>query len=111
MYLDSALVKLHLRIDNTDEYALIDVLIKSAESYCLAYLNRDVFIDQAALDEALADERALHYPMVIKPHHQHAMLLLIGDFYARREASADFIRSELPGPVEALLKPDRIRSV
>lgn len=111
MYLDRNLVKLHLRVDHTNEDALIDTLIKSAESYCLAYLNRDVFIDQAALDAALGGEGALHYPMVIKPHHQHAMLLLIGDFYAHREASADFIRSELPGPVEALLKPDRIRGV
>lgn len=105
------MVKQHLRVDHADEDELIEGLMESAESYCLAYLNRDVFADQQTLDQAVLDGKALRYPIVIQPHHKQAMLLLIGDFYARREASANYVRSELPGPVEALLKPDRIRNV
>lgn len=111
MYLDIDLVKQHLRVDHSDEDQLIESLKDSAESYCVAYLNREVFADQQALEQAILDGKVLRYPIVIQPHHKQAMLLLIGDFYARREASANYVRSELPGPVEALLKPDRIRNV
>lgn len=111
IYLERELVKMHLRVDHDDEDTLIDTLMESAESYCLSYLNRDVFPTLGEMNAAVAAGQVLRSPIIIQPHHVHAMLLLVGDFYARREASSDYVRSELPGPIQSLLKPDRIRQV
>lgn len=108
--LELALVKKHLRVDHQEEDDLIQHLIDSAVSRCKAYLNRDVFETDEELQMAIEQGNQLNEPIVLAAHHKQAILLLIGDFYSYREASAT-VKDELPMAVKALLKPDRIRGV
>lgn len=108
--LELSAVKKHLRVDHDEEDDLIKGLIDSAKSRCVAYLNRDVFETAEALQTAVAQGRELKHPIVIEPHHEQAILLLVGDWYHNREAIVSD-KAGLPMVVESLLKPDRIRGV
>lgn len=108
MFLDLSVVKQHLRVDHQEEDELIEEMMQSAESRCEAYLNRDIFVSEEALNDAVSSGKILRYPMVITPYHKQAMMLLVGDFYYQRE-SAKEATQHLPNAVLSLLWADRIR--
>lgn len=82
--------KLHLRVDTTDEDALITALMATATAACADYLN------MPAADLVVA------VPAPVKS----AALLLVGDLYANREAQGD--RQFYKNPTfENLLNPYR----
>jgi hypothetical protein len=54
MFIDTATAKLHLRVTSTAEDALITIWISAAESAAVEFLNRYVYVDQDALDAAIA---------------------------------------------------------
>ena len=65
--------KLHLRVDHSDEDALIEALMTTATAACADFLNMD------------AADLVVAVPAPIKS----AALLLVGDLYANREAQSD----------------------
>lgn len=82
--------KLHLRVDTTDEDALITALMATATAACADYLN------MPAADLVVA------VPAPVKS----AALLLVGDLYANRESQGD--RQFYKNPTfENLLNPYR----
>lgn len=50
--------KLHLKEDSSDQDALITLYIEAAEETAIQFLNRRVYIDQAALNTAIAGVQA-----------------------------------------------------
>lgn len=46
--------KLHLRVDHSDEDALIQVILNASESAASSYMGRSVFVDSGALATAIA---------------------------------------------------------
>lgn len=108
--LDITIVKKHLRVDHDEEDDLIEHMMDSAKSQCLAYLNRSVFETQAELDAAIAAGDKLKHPIVLQPHHIQAILVLVAEFYRSRESSDEW-KGGLPMGVRSLLWADRIREV
>ena len=85
--------KLHLRVDHSDEDALITALMDTATAACADYLN------MAAADLVVA------VPAPVKS----AALLLVGDLYSSREAVGE--RQFYKNPAfEALLNPYRVHA-
>ena len=85
--------KLHLRVDHSDEDALITALMDTATAACADYLN------MAAADLVVA------VPAPVKS----AALLLVGDLYSSREAVGE--RQFYKNPTfENLLKPYRVHA-
>ena len=85
--------KLHLRVDHSDEDALITALMATATAACADYLN------MPAADLVVA------VPAPVKS----AALLLVGDLYANREAQGE--RQFYKNPAfEALLNPYRVHA-
>ena len=85
--------KLHLRVDHSDEDALITALMDTATAACADYLN------MAAADLVVAG------PAPVKS----AALLLVGDLYSSREAVGE--RQFYKNPTfENLLNPYRVHA-
>ena len=85
--------KLHLRVDHSEEDALIEALMTTATAACADYLNMD------------AADLVVAVPAPVKS----AALLLVGDLYANREAQGD--RQFYKNPTfENLLNPYRAHS-
>ncbi len=85
--------KLHLRVDHSDEDALITALMDTATAACADYLN------MAAADLVVA------VPAPVKS----AALLLVGDLYSSREAVGE--RQFYKNPTfENLLNPYRVHA-
>ena len=85
--------KLHLRVDHSDEDALITALMDTATAACAYYLN------MAAADLVVA------VPAPVKS----AALLLVGDLYSSREAVGE--RQFYKNPTfENLLNPYRVHA-
>ena len=82
--------KLHLRVDHSDEDALIEALMATATAACADFLN----MPAAALVVAV--------PAPVKS----AALLLVGNLYENRESMGDRPYSKNP-TFEALLNPYR----
>ncbi len=85
--------KLHLRVDHTDEDALIEALMTTATAACADYLN------MPAADLVVA------VPAPIKS----AALLLIGTLYEQRESVGERPYNRNP-TFEALLNPYRVHA-
>lgn len=98
----------HLRDpDDADEY--LELLIEAAEGQAMDYLNRRFYVDQQALDEAVAAGDAGEFPMVTNKQINAACLLILGHLYANREdVVIGTIATELPKGSLALLTPHRI---
>lgn len=94
-------VKFQCRIeqDVTDEDALLDGYIKASRNYIQAYLDRTIYADAVPSDDpnGLLDNASI----------DQAMLLLVGHWYANREAVSDTQMSEVPLGVNHLLQPYR----
>lgn len=102
MLLDLATVKLHLRVDDSAEDALIGLYATAAEEFAMQFLGRTIYATELAqgLDTA---------GIVINPAIQAALLLITGKLYANREDTVVGVSAtQLPNGAEYLLQPYRI---
>jgi len=106
--IDLTIARHHLRDpDDADEY--IELLIEAAEGQAMDYLSRRFYVDQQALDDAVAAGGAGDSPMVCNKQIKAACLLILGHLYANREdVVIGTIATELPKGSVALLTPHRI---
>lgn len=101
MLLDLATVKLHLRVDDAAEDALIGIYVTAAEEFSMQFLGRTIYATELAqgLDTA---------GIVINPAIQAALLLIVGHLYANREdVLAGVSVAQLPNGSQYLLQPYR----
>lgn len=101
MLLDLATVKLHLRVDDSAEDALIGLYVTAAEEFAMQFLGRTIYATELAqgLDTA---------GIVINPAIQAALLLIVGHLYANREdVLAGVSVAQLPNGSQYLLQPYR----
>ena len=101
MLLDLATVKLHLRVDDSAEDALIGVYALAAEEFAMQFLGRTIYATELAkgLDTA---------GIVINPAIQAALLLIVGHLYANREdVLAGVSVAQLPNGSQYLMQPYR----
>ena len=102
MLLDLATVKLHLRVDDSAEDALIGLYVTAAEEFSMQFLGRTIYATELAqgLDTA---------GIVINPAIQAALLLIVGHLYANREdVLAGVSVAQLPNGSQYLMQPYRI---
>ena len=85
--------KLHLRVDHSDEDALITALMDTATAACADFLNMD------------AADLAVAVPAPVKS----AALLLVGALYENRESQGERPFHKNPA-FEALLNPYRVHA-
>jgi len=98
----------HLR-DPDDDDAYLELLIEAAEGQAMDYLNRRFYVDQRAMDEAVATGEAGEAPMVCNKQIKAACLLILGHLYANREdVVIGTTATDLPKGSLALLTPHRI---
>ena len=106
MLLDLATAKLHLRVDDAAEDALIGVYVLAAEEFAMQFLGRTVYATQLALDTAA--EVAPASPIVLNAAIQAALLLIVGHLYANREdVLAGVSVAQLPNGSQYLMQPYR----
>lgn len=104
---DLEAAKLHLRVDGEDEDAIIQIYLDAAEQAAIDFLNRNVYVDQDALDAAAEPPEAM--PMVVNAPIRAAVLLVLGHLYANRENSVTGVSAQdLPMGAHALLWPYRV---
>ena len=97
---------LHLKLDDADEN--ISLYIRAAEFSAQAFMNRNVYMDQPALDAAVLAGIAGNAPLVVNALIQAAILLILGHLYANREdVIVGASVSEVPHGSYALLMPYR----
>jgi len=97
--IDLALVKSHLRVDGTEEDALIQTYIDAAISAFEAWTNRKLV---TVLPETVENH------LVITKAIEQGALLLIGHWYANRESVAVGVSvSEMPMATKSLWMPHR----
>ena len=102
MLLDLATVKLHLRVDDSAEDALIGLYVTAAEEFAMQFLGRTIYATELAkgLDTA---------GIVVNPAIQAALLLIVGHLYANREdVLAGVSVAQLPNGSQYLMQPYRI---
>ena len=102
MLLDLATVKLHLRVDDSAEDALIGLYATAAEESAMQFLGRTIYATELAqgLDTA---------GIVINPAIQAALLLIVGHLYANREdVVAGVSVAQMPNGAEWLLQPYKV---
>ena len=102
MLLDLATVKLHLRVDDSAEDALIGLYVTAAEEFAMQFLGRTIYATELAqgLDTA---------GIVINPAIQAALLLIVGHLYTNREdVLAGVSVAQLPNGSQYLMQPYRI---
>lgn len=99
--IDLAVVKSHLRVDYNDEDALIQAYTDAAFSAFSDWTNRALYAANAALPDPVGN--AMHITKSI----EQGALLLIGHWYANREAVAVGAASELPMATKALWMPHK----
>ena len=102
MLLDLATVKLHLRVDDSAEDALIGLYVTAAEEFAMQFLGRTIYATELAkgLDTA---------GIVINPAIQAALLLIVGHLYANREdVLAGVSVAQLPNGADYLLQPFKV---
>lgn len=88
--------KFHLRVDGNDEDAYIEALVLAATESVVAILT-----------PAPSDEVPLPVAPPIKETQRHAVRLLVGHWYANREAATPVALSEAPLAVQFLLNLER----
>jgi hypothetical protein len=102
MLLDLPTVKLHLRVDDATEDALIGVYVTAAEEFAMQFLGRTIYADATAQGSD-ADG------IVINPAVQAALLLIVGHLYANREdVVVGASVSALPHGADCLLQPYKV---
>ena len=101
MLLDLATVKLHLRVDDSAEDALIGLYVTAAEEFAMQFLGRAIYANTLAQGADTAG-------IVINPAIQAALLLIVGHLYANREdVLAGVSVAQRPNGSQYLLQPYR----
>jgi len=101
MLLDLATVKMHLRVDDSAEDALIGVYVLAAEEFAMQFLGRTVYADEVEIG---ADTTGIMLNATI----QAALLLIVGHLYANREdVVVGLSAAQLPNGAQYLLQPYR----
>ena len=110
MLVDLATLKLHCRVDASDEDTLITAYGEAADERVASYLNRKIYANQNDMDDAVDSGVAGDDPMVVNDSVKAAIMLLDGHLYANREAvvEAKIEMQELPMGVMFLLTPYRV---
>lgn len=80
---DTAIAISHLR-ESSD--ADVGVYLEAAEGRAIAFLGRNVYPDQAALDSAVREGTAGVDPMVVNAEVKVAILMILGSLWNNREA-------------------------
>lgn len=100
-----AQIKLHCRVDDDAENALLESMGLAAHEYLCLLTGRKWYAANAVIDD---DPTGLH----ITPLARQAMLLMIGAWYENREADwAAHAKNQIPSAVYSLLQPYRIYGV
>jgi len=94
-----ALVKKHLRVDHDDEDDLIAAYVQASVDFVEHYCDGTLVVQLTTTAE---DDEDPPREVLFSSGIWQAMLLLIGQYYANREASAPN-QAEIPFGVEALL--------
>ena len=101
MLLDLATVKMHLRVDDSAEDALIGLYATAAEEFAMQFLGRAIYANTLAQGADTAG-------IVINPAIQAALLLIVGHLYANREdVVVGLSAAQLPSGAQYLLQPYR----
>ena len=101
MLLDLSTLKLHLRVDDSAEDALIGLYVTAAEEFAMQFLGRTIYATELA--QGLDTDG-----IVINPAIQAALLLIVGHLYANREdVLAGVSVAQLPNGSQYLLQPYR----
>lgn len=99
----------HVRSELGIEDAMITLYTRAAEQSAMDYLNRQVFADKAALDEAVTAGTAGVNPLVVNYAIKAAILLTLGHLHANREdVVAGQSVAQIPMGARSLLRPHRI---
>ncbi|ORM66145.1 head-tail connector protein [Pantoea rwandensis] len=107
--IELATVREHCRIDedDTSEDNLLSIYTGAAKRYVETWTRRKLYVTNADPGFDTDEDRLL-----LDDDVRTAMLLLIGHWYANREAvNIGNITSEIPLAVDALLQPHRIYGV
>ena len=91
MYVTIEDIRKHLNIDYAEDDAYLGELIEAAETIIEHYLQRPL--------------SELTIGMKLNPAARHAIRVLVGNFYANREATAYSTPSEIPYGLSFLLVP------
>ena len=109
MFITLEVAKMHLGVDGTDGDSLITLRASAAEGSAVAYLNRQVYVDQDALDAARTALTASDTAIVITDDMRAAMLLILGHLHSNREdVVVGVSTTALPMGSRYLLDPHRI---
>lgn len=99
------LAREHLRVEDD---VPIDVYVRAAEQWAIEYLNRNIYVDQAALDAAVDENTAGDHPMVVNDLVQAGILTLVGHLFENRESVVvGATVAKVPMSVTFLLHPYR----
>lgn len=99
--------KEHLRIDSADGDADIALKLSAATEQAIAYLDRAVYADDAAMQAAIAATTAGPDPMVCTDMVRAGILLILGDLFSNREDVVTGTVTQLPTGAAACLRPLR----
>jgi hypothetical protein len=100
--IDLATAKNHLRVDGSDEDALIQLYLDAAVNTFETWTNRQLVADADPLPDPVGN--ALHATRSI----DQGVLLLVGHWYANREAvTGGIVTAEMPMATRALWMPHR----
>ena len=95
-------VKLHLRVDSSDEDELLQDYLDAALSAFETWCNRTLVAPDAALPDPLGNA------LVLSKSIAQGALLLVGHWYANRESGVvGLVAAELPLSTQALWRPHR----
>lgn len=109
MLVDIATARQHLRVDGTQDDALIVLWLGAAEQAAAEQINRNIYPDAAALAAAVLDGTAGRDPMLVNDMIKAAVLLTLGHLYANRESvNTGSAATALPRGVDDLLQPFRV---
>lgn len=107
-FLEPSLVRSHCRIDDdfTGDDNLLEIYTGAAARYVETWTRRKLY--KTNDEPGFADDADR---LLLNDDVRTAMLLLIGHWYANREAASSGGLTETPFAVEALLQPYRIYGV
>jgi hypothetical protein len=91
---------LHLKVDTTDDDAMIEIYLGAAERAAMDYCNRTIYGAEGVGSDLDG--------VVINDAIKAAILLNLGHLYVNREGVDTVQKQELPLGIQSLLQPYRI---